>query len=171
MFHKIWKCSNVGACLKKNNLRLEILLFLFSFGKTVSFLLNGICKRARIMDTLFDTIAIEVWTERILFFSKLQNRKVSFFLPKENWFIFSLSKQCLHFFVGSLVDNSAILQSLFESKVFNLFGTTVSKTPRLFTLRNSYQLRIEKKVKVFCSVAKLKKEFCCFSSQVKKLNT
>ena len=36
------------------------LTVLFSFGKLVSFFWNGISKRARMMDTFFDTIAIEV---------------------------------------------------------------------------------------------------------------
>jgi hypothetical protein len=38
------------------------LTVLFSFGKLVSFFWNGISKRARMMDTFFDTIAIEVCT-------------------------------------------------------------------------------------------------------------
>ena len=38
------------------------LTVLFSFGKLVSFFWNGISKRAHMMDTFFDTIAIEVCT-------------------------------------------------------------------------------------------------------------
>ena len=112
----------------------------------------------------------------ILFFLKTSNRKFSFFLPKDFFLVKTIS---LPFFAALLdIQHSCLFlqakqntcfqwkqETFFWSKVFNFFATTISwsKTPRLFTLPNSYQLGIEKKVKVFCS-AKLKTfVFVCFS--------